>query len=109
MLTAVTPASPPWIAFLVLMPIGLGLLVWWRVWWAGMACVMYGTVGLAIDLSTLVHILREGTDGLGPLLNSLVSGTWNFLLILLGGRSFVGMALERRPPGSPPPNPVSPS
>jgi hypothetical protein len=109
MLTSVTLAGPPWIAFLVLVPMGLGLLVWWRLWWAGMACVMYGTVGLAIDLSTLVHMVGEEVHGLWPLLNSLVSGTLNCLLIPVGGRSFLGMALGQRPPGSPPPNPVSPS
>lgn len=112
MLASVTPATPRWIVFLALMPIGLGLLVSWRLWWAGMACVMYGTVGLAIDLSTLVHLVHmagEETDELWPLLNGLVSGTLNFLLILVGGRSFLRMALEQQPPGSLPPNPSSPA
>lgn len=108
MLASITPSGAWWAGFLVFLPLGLGLLVWLRLQWAAMACVLYGTVGLAIDLSTLVHILTKDPDGSTPLFVSLVSGTLNFLLILVGGRSFLEPALERQPQESRPPNRRSP-
>jgi hypothetical protein len=67
------------------MPFGLGLLVWRGFRWAAMVCVMYGTVGLAMDVATLVQILSNDPEVTLSLLNSLVSGCLNFLLILFGG------------------------
>jgi uncharacterized protein involved in response to NO len=87
--TSTSPTGTWWISFLALMPFGLGLLVWRGFRWAAMVCVMYGTVGLAMDVATLVQILSNDPEVTLSLLNSLVSGCLNFLLILFGGRSFL--------------------
>lgn len=105
--TAPTPAW--WIGFLVLMPIGLAILVWLKIRWAAMACVIYGTVGLALDLATTVQILTKDSDVFFPLMSSVVSGPLNFLLIVFGGRSFLDVTPARLPLESRPPSPPSPS
>ncbi len=87
--TATSPIGAWRICFFALVPFGLGLLVWRGFRWAVMVCVMYGTVGLAMDVATIVQILSKDPDSMLPLLNSLVSGFLNFLLILFGGRSFL--------------------
>jgi len=100
------PARAWWVGFLVLMPLGLGVLVWFGFRWAAMACVMYGTVGLALDLATTVQILTKDPEVFLSLLSSLVSGLLNFLLIVFGGRSFLNVVQaplhrEFRPPSPP--------
>lgn len=109
LLTHDSAASSPvrifWIVFLILFPIGLIGPVW-RAWrWSAMACVMYGTIGLALDLATLVSIAPKldgeaSTAGLSGL-----SGLANFFLILFGGRSFLHLPPGLSPPESRPPNP----
>ena len=110
-LSPTMPGSPHvlcWL-FLVLLPLGLAaaLLLGWG--WAAMAAVAYGTIGLAVDLSTVVSILggREGSDL--TLALSVVSGSANFALIVFGGRAFWTFLQALRPGGSRPPNPPSPS
>lgn len=105
LIASAAPTGAWWIIFLMLMPAGLGTLVWLGFRWAAMACVMYGTVGLALDLSTVVHVLTKDVDGLWSLPTNLVSGGLNFLLILIGGRSFLGGVVAQPPPESRPPNP----
>ena len=65
--------------------------------WAAMACVVYGTIGLALDLATVVSILggQEGPDL--TLALSVVSGGGNFTLIVFGGRAF-WTVLQRQAP-----------
>jgi hypothetical protein len=76
--------------------------------WAAMACVVYGTIGLALDLATVTSILSE-RGGTGTLLAlSGLSGLFNLLLIVFGGRAFVRALQGPTPPGSRPPNPPSP-
>jgi uncharacterized protein involved in response to NO len=87
--TSTSPTGAWRIGFFALLPFGLGLLVWRGFRWAVMACVMYGTVGLAMDIATMVQILTKDPDIMPTLLSSLVSGFLNFLLILFGGRSFL--------------------
>jgi len=101
------PAQPWWISFLVLMPLCLGILVWRGFWWAAMACVMYGTIGLAFDLATTIQILTKDSEILPSFLNNLISGCLNFLLILFGGRSFLDATQAPTPQESRPPNPPS--
>ncbi len=98
-----------WTPYLVLAPLALSGLVWMGWNWTAMACVMYGTIGVALDLSTIAGILggQENTDGLLAL--SGASGLCNFLVILAGGYSFVRALQEPSPPESPPPSPRSPS
>ncbi len=98
---------PFWVGFLVAMPVGLAALVWRQQRWALMGCVIYGTVGLALDLATIVQILTKGSPDDGALLRSGISGVLNFLVIVLGGRLFLDVPQEPMPPGCRPPNPPS--
>lgn len=104
-----TPRGSWWLSFLIFIPLGLGVLVWQGRRWAAMACVIYGTVGLALDLATAVQILTKDEEILGPILSSGASGLLNFLLILFGGRSFLDVVQAPLPQESHPPNPPSPS
>lgn len=104
--TALTGAW--WIAFLGFIPFVVGVFVWARRRWAAMACVLYGTVGLALDLATTVQIVTKDSDVVTPLLSSLISGALNFLLIVFGGRSFLDMGPVPPPQEARPPNPPSP-
>ncbi len=104
-----TPTQAWLIGFLVLMPVGLAVLVWLKLRWAAMVCVIYGTVGLALDLATTVQILTKDSNVLSSLMSSVVSGLLNFLLIVFGGRSFLDVTQAPLPRESHPPNPPSPS
>jgi len=106
---APAPTQDWLIGFLVLMPVGLALLIWWELRWAAMACVIYATVGLALDLATTVQILTKDTDGGLSLASSLISGLLNFLVILFAGRSFLQTTPAPPPQGSRPPNPPAPT
>ncbi len=98
-----------WTVFLIVLPIGLLGPVWmaWR--WSAMACVIYGTIGLALDLATLVRIATQPDGEMFVAVVSGLSGLANFFLILFGGRSFLHFPPEFFPPGSHPPNPLTPS
>ena len=102
---ATVPTQGWWIGFLVLLPLGLAILVWLELRWTAMACVIYATVGLALDLATVVQILTRETDVFTSLMISLVSGLLNFLLIVFGGRSFLDLPLAPPPRESRPPSP----
>ena len=104
---ASSPAKVIWTVFLILLPIGLIGPVWmaWR--WSAMACAIYGTIGLALDLATLVSIASHLDGETSTAALSGISGLANFFLILLGGRSFLHLPSELSPPGARPPNPPS--
>lgn len=104
---AAATAQPWWLGFLVLTPLCLAILIWWGFWWAAMACVMYGTVGLALDLATTIQILTKDSEAGPSFLNNLISGCLNFLLIVFGGRSFLGVTQAPTPQESRPPSPPS--
>ena len=98
-----------WWLFLVLLPLGLASAIMMNWGWAAVACVAYGTIGLAIDLATVVSILG-GREGSGlTLALSVVSGSANFALIVFGGRAFWMILQGPGPQESRPPNPPSPS
>ena len=98
-----------WMLYLIAFPLALAGLVWIGWTWTAMACVIYGTVGLALDLATVTSIL-SGQSEIGTLfLVSAMSGTVNFSLILFGGRAFLHSSLGTALPVSRPPNPPSPS
>ncbi len=101
-------SHPMWTVFLVLIPIGLAALIWQNLRWGAMACVMYGTVGLALDVATTVQVMTKDADLFPALLTNGLSGGLNVLLIVFGGRSFLGVFPAPPPPGSRPPNPPSP-
>ena len=107
--TATGPTQSWWIGFLVLTPLCLAILIWRGYWWAAMACVMYGTIGLALDLATTIQTLTKDPITGPSVLNNLISGCLNFLLILFGGRSFLDVTQAPPQQESRPPNPPSPS
>ena len=98
-----------WMLYLIAFPITLAGLVWIGWTWTSMTCVIYGTVGLALDLATVTSILGGQGETGALFLISAMSGTVNFLLILFGGRAFLQSSLEAAPPESRPPSPPSPS
>lgn len=78
--------------------------------WAFMAGVMYGTIGLALDIATIVQDLTNHDAQWGVLRifwASGITGLLNCLLILIGGRGWLDVGSSGTPPGGPPPNPPS--
>ena len=98
-----------WMLYLLAFPIALAGLVWIGWTWTAMACVIYGTVGLALDLATVTSILGGQGETGALFLFSAMSGIVNFLLILFGGRAFLHSFLGAALPESRPPSPPSPS
>lgn len=95
--------------FFVFVPLALAILIWLKFRWAAMICVMYATVGLAMDIATLVLTLKQDSVSTVSVVNNAVSGFLYFILILLGGWSFLDVSQEPTPPESRLPNPLSPS
>ena len=77
-----------WWLFLVVLPLGLVMVVLMGKPWAGMVCVAYGTIGLALDLATLISVLGKREDSNLTLALSVISGSANLMLIVFGGRAF---------------------
>ena len=98
-----------WMLYLLAFPITLAALVWMGWSWTAMACVIYGTIGLALDLSTVTSILGGQGEPGTLFLFSALSGVVNFLLTLFGGRAFFHSFQGTRLPVSRPPSPPSPS
>lgn len=93
--------------FFVFLPLGLSLLVWFKFRWGAAVCVFYATIGLAIDIATVVQTLSTEATAVAPMMASIVSGLFYFCLILFGWQSFLAVDKELRPPKFPPPNPPS--
>ena len=108
-LAAITSGQVGWMIMLVGLPAALAAILWTRWHWAAMACVIYGTVGLALDLATAVQILTKDQPTFVGLFTNGISGLLNFLLILFGGRAFLHSSLRTTLPESRPPSPPSPS
>lgn len=100
-------ASTVWLVFLYAIPLALlaGLQTGLR--WIAPACVMYATVGLALDISTAVQDLTHQDTDPARLAVSALSGVVNFLVIVVGGREFLEAGLLA-PPAPRPPNPPPP-
>lgn len=102
-------ARTAWGFFLVLLPLALAGALWMGWTWAAMACVVYGTIGLALDLATATSILG-GHDGIDTMLAfSGISGPLNLLLIIFGGLVFWNCLQGLSPRVSRPASPPSPS
>ncbi|TKB73406.1 MAG: hypothetical protein E8D45_09365 [Nitrospira sp.] len=88
---ATTPSGQwlAWNIFLFIIPLGLGALLLAGARWALMGAVMYGTIGLALDFSTIVQELTRGGDGAVAWVMSLVTGLVNFGVILTAGQGFL--------------------
>ncbi len=54
--------------------------------WAAMVGVMYGTIGLALDIATFVQSMTSGMESLHFVVLILLTALFNFLLIAIGGR-----------------------
>jgi len=92
--------------FFILLPLVLAVLIGLQLRWAAMACVIYATVGLAVDVATIVQVVTKDSEVGVSLITNVVSGLFNFLLIVFGGRSLLSvgqgpMPLESRPPNPP--------
>jgi hypothetical protein len=104
--TSTRPGMAWRIGFFILLPLALAVLIGLQLRWAAMACVIYATVGLALDVATIVQVLtKDSVVGLSLIAN-VVSGLFYFFLIVFGGRSLLDvgqgpMPLEPRPPSPP--------
>ncbi len=54
--------------------------------WSAMVAVLYGTIGLALDIATFVQGMTSGTDSLHFVGLIFLTALLNFLLIIVGGR-----------------------
>ena len=54
--------------------------------WSAMVGVLYGTIGLALDIATFVQSMTSGTDSLYFVGLILLTALFNFLLVVIGGR-----------------------
>ena len=70
---------------------------------------MYGTIGLALDISTVVQEVTKAESQSSVVLSSGITGVLNFLLIAIGGRGFLDVLQPTSPPTGPAPNPRFPS
>jgi hypothetical protein len=98
-----------WDGFLFAIPIILAGFIVVKARWALMAAVMYGTIGLALDISTAVQELTQADGRPTVLVLSGITGLLNFLLIAIGGRGFLDVLRPASPPTNRAPNPRSPS
>lgn len=104
--TSTEPGMVWGIGFFILLPLALAVLIWLQLRWASMACVIYATVGLALDVATIVQVLTKDSEVGASLMANVISGIFYFLLIVFGGRWFLDvgqgpMPLESRPPNPP--------
>ena len=97
------------IGFFILMPLALAVLIWLQLRWAAMACVIYATVGLALDIATIIQVLTKDSEVGVSLIANVISGLFNFFLIVFGGRSLLDVGQRPMPLEPHPPNPPSPS
>ncbi|ULA64647.1 MAG: conserved membrane protein of unknown function [Nitrospira sp.] len=77
------------VGFLIGLPVFLLIVVRLGYRWATMASVIYGTIGLALDLSTMVQLVTKDQPTVAALTASGFSGILNFLVISFGGRAFL--------------------
>lgn len=97
------------IGLFILLPLTLAVLIWLHFRWAAMACVIYATVGLALDIATIIQVLTKDSEVGASLIADAISGLFNFLLIVFGGRWLLDVDSGLMPPESHPPNPPPPS
>jgi len=76
-----------WNTFQYGMPLLIGAMCLTNQRWAFMTAVVFGTIGLALDLATGVQSLTGGKDPLEFIIIIGTTAVLNFLLIVLGGRT----------------------
>jgi hypothetical protein len=92
-----------WNAFLFGIPVILIGFLLLSVRWVLVAGVMYGTIALALDISTIVQELTSPKAHRAAFLSG-ITAILNFLLIIIGGRGFLDVS-PSSPPADRPPNP----
>lgn len=75
-----------WYGFQFGLPVLVGGVCLLGTRWAAMVGVMYGTIGLALDIATFVQSMTSGVDSLLFVGLILLTALFNFLLIVIGGR-----------------------
>lgn len=100
-----------WDGYLFVLPLLLAGFLLAGARWALMGGVIYGTIGLALDISTVIQDLSSLSgqpDALpGRVAMSSFTGLLNVLLILFGGRGFLAVGPADAPRSGPPPSPPS--
>ena len=85
-----TQANPQnnvlWNAFQYGLPLLMGAVCLTGKRWGVMAAVIYATIGLSLDLATLVQSITTGSDSTGFIVVMLTTSLLNFSLIAFGGK-----------------------
>ncbi len=76
-----------WNTFQYGMPLLIGGMCLTGKRWTFMTAVIYGTVGLALDMATFVQSLTGGNDPAEFIIIISTTALLNFLLIVFGGRA----------------------
>lgn len=105
--TSTKPGVAWRIGFFILAPLALAVLIWLQLRWAAMVCVIYATVGLALDVATIIQVVTKASEVGVSFIPNVISGLFNFFLIVFGGWSFLGVGPGPTPLESRPPNPPS--
>ena len=75
-----------WNAFQYGLPLLMGAVCLTGKRWGVMAAVIYATIGLSLDLATLVQSITTGSDSTGFIVVILTTSLLNFSLIAFGGK-----------------------
>ena len=78
-----------WNTFQYGMPLLIGGMCLTGKRWTFMTAVIYGTIGLALDIATLAQSLIEGEDLVEFFIIISTTAVLNFLLIMIGGRKML--------------------
>lgn len=78
-----------WNTFQFGMPLLIGAICLTGQRWAFMTAVIFGTIGLALDIATLAQSITDGKDQVEFLLIISTTAVLNFLLIVIGGRGIL--------------------
>ncbi len=78
-----------WNTFQFGMPLLIGAMCLTGQRWVFMTAVIYGTIGLALDIATLVQSLIGGEDLVEFFIIISTTAVLNFLLIMIGGRGVI--------------------
>jgi len=98
-----------WMTFLFGLPLVLAAAALIGARWSLIVGVMYGTIGLALDISTIIQELSRADEATVALWLSVITGLVNALIITIGGHGFLDVGPATPLPVSPPANPPSPS
>lgn len=78
-----------WNTFQYGMPLLIGAMCLTGQRWAFMTAVIFGTIGLALDIATLAQNITDGKDQVEFLLIISTTAVLNVLLIVIGGRGIL--------------------